>query len=198
MPPASGAVCYSGVHETGQGENGTGSAMRSWAVWVVGSSLVLCVAGCSEKKEPPPELPVVVDQCLGASDMQFILASRMDGGTPAPAGDGGTSDGGVDAGAPIGDVVNPLVVALECGAVPDCLDPLLAGDVDAGYACVEACIEASPAVVLSMECRYCYIVNGLFCAGALCLVECLGTDRDVCAACMAEKCDAALYDCIGF
>ena len=167
---------------------------------LVGWTLVvaLTVAGCSEKKEPPPELPVVFDQCVGASDMAYILASRMDGGAPAPVGDGGTADGGVDAGVPSGEAVDPLVVAMECGAVPDCLNPLLAGDVETGYACVDACLSASPADVLSTECRYCYIVNGLFCAGAYCLVECLGTSRDVCAACMADKCDTALYDCIGF
>ena len=155
--------------------------MRTALKFLFGLAVVAALAGCGKKEASIPVYPALSDQCLGASDMNRIIAA-LDGGYPEA-----------------GPWEVPLFEALICGRDPDCLEPLLATQVDAGYQCVDNCYAMQTwGSGLSPECRWCYIVEGLFCAGTYCLTECLGTDYATCDTCFSEQCRPGLTRCVGF
>lgn len=140
------------------------------------------MVGCGKSSQDAPVVfPPAMDQCLAASDMELIVSLQRDGGVPEA-----------------GPFEVPLMDAFLCGRDPNCLNPLLNGHVDAGYVCVNGCYDQSTSAPLSADCRYCYIVDGLFCAGTYCLNPCLGTNLDVCNACFLEQCRPTLDTCVGF
>jgi len=143
--------------------------------------LAFGIAGCSEDPPPPVIFPDSGVQCANPTDMAVLQGMRdavPDSGVFEPA----------------------LNVAMACGHDPDCLDVLLQGEADAGYTCIDSCMaEMDPATAnLSDPCKGCFIVYGLFCAGTLCLTDCLGGDLAHCDTCFAEQCAPMLDYCVGF
>jgi len=139
------------------------------------------IAGCSEDPPPPVVFPDSGVQCANPADMAVLQAMRDS--------------------APDGGVFEPaLTVAMACGHVPACLEVLLQGEADAGYACIDSCMaDMDPATVdLSDPCKGCFITYGLFCEGTFCLTDCLGDDHVQCKSCFEEQC-APMFDyCVGF
>jgi len=159
--------------------------MRRAAVrFLVISSLILPV-GCDDGPvDPPtPDAGPLIDRCLGSSDMDIILASRVDGG-PVAAG-----------------MDDPRVAIGYCTTSPACYPLVLVDDPDAVY-CIQDCLQTTPAGGLTMDCLVCYYF-WLDCAGNHCLVECLGAGTDggspeLCYSCAETYCGADLTTCVGY
>jgi len=153
---------------------------RTTLTWVVTVLVAVGTAGCKEDAPPPVLFPDSGVQCSNSADMTVLQGMRAatDAGPYEPA----------------------LALALTCGGEPDCLGPLLQGDAGAGYACVDNCMAGLDPVTadLSDPCKGCFIVYGLFCAGARCLTDCLGGDPAQCDTCFSVEC-APMFDyCVGF
>ena len=141
--------------------------------------VVMALSGCEKDEPPPPAFPDSGVTCMSTADQSQIQSWLADAGPEA----GPLDDPG-------------LLAALACGRVPECLDPLYQGQIDAGYQCVDDCMGPTAAGSLTAGCRNCYIVNGLLCAGYACLTVCVGSNA-ACEPCFQEQCADALYHCLG-
>jgi len=146
------------------------------------------VLGCGgDGASPDAGVNTAVDQCVSSGDRAILQPPPPDGGGP----DAGAVDAGAsDAGAP----EDPLVVAGDCAYT--CLEFLVMSDPAPGRECMDGCFAASSFGALSAGCRTC-IVDAIYCSGAYCTIECLGTDYAACNACLDLHCNDRLDACTG-
>jgi len=154
---------------------------RASVVCVVVLGLALVGCGADETAPTVPDAGPLVDRCLSSSDMEYILASRVDAGAGGDAG-----------------VLDPVIEAYDCTLTETCAQLYFAEELQAAYECVNTCLDAKPSGALSITCRDCFTLEAVGCAGDYCLLDCVGGSAEACTACFQVSCQAALDACIGF
>lgn len=143
--------------------------------------LAVLTGGCS-KDDPSPTIidaGPLVDRCLDPDDMAIVVASWTDAGPDATVPDPGTE-------------------AYNCTITPACAELYFNEQYAEAYECVNACLDSKPSGGLSLQCRDCFVLEAVTCAGMYCFTACVGGDGAACSACFAENCTESLDTCIGY
>jgi hypothetical protein len=99
----------------------------------------------------------------------------------------------VDAGTGLSEALNDL---LRTCAQDSCAAQIVSGTELEAEDCMRSCYATTDITGLSAGCEDCW-TESVICGADHCSVDCLGTDPDLCAACILENCNAQRAYCTG-
>ena len=137
--------------------------------------LVAIAAGCSDGASPTPDAGNPSDQCIGSADLAVLSPFLADGGLPAS---------------------QAFTDLMEGCARDMCAGALVTGTELEAEACLSTCFDTTVIAELSAGCEECFS-HSVICGMEFCTLECLGTDPDLCLACVNEHCMPMRDYCTG-